>query len=109
MVYKSRIKLVHIKYDKFDIIILLSSKRQMSLDYADYKEMAQWITFNDLDPAKHETTIASQAMDRCDFKVSGKAYRSVFSVARARNKSELFTPYEMILLELILYSEVSCH
>lgn len=73
----------------------------------DYKEMVQWITLNDLDQDKHETMAAAQAIEDGDFRLASKIYRSIFSDYRSRNNSELFTPYEMILLELILHSEVS--
>ena len=84
----------------------------------DYQEMmgyAQWVyrASKDLEPeALVVTRTASMALERKDFRSAAKAFRTAFYHSRSSNltesvsESDTFTPYEMILLELLLYAEV---
>ena len=83
----------------------------------DYEKMmgyAQWVCLSSKDLGQDPQVVMKTALTALvalahkDFKSAAVAFRSAYEQSRAINKldSDTFTPYEMVLLELILYTEV---
>jgi len=98
--------------DHIDHIDDVLSKEPDFGELSGYIYMACWVckASKDLDHASQElATTASMSLEQNDFKSAAVAFRSAYDKSRnirQTSYSDLFTPYEMILLELILYTEV---
>jgi len=80
-------------------------------DYEEFMGYAQWVceASKDLDQDSQVVgATALVALAKKDFKSAAVAFRSAYDKSRVISKldSYTFTPYEMVLLELMLYTVV---